>query len=104
MFQLQVTFAALQESTQNVFNPTKLVESLKLRTTEQQDAQECVHLVSYSAESLMKSAIRFSKLFMSHLDAEFKKQSIPSLRSLISDQVNIPLPLCTCCHSFRFKV
>jgi hypothetical protein len=45
IFQLQVTFAALQESTQNVFNPTKLVESLKLRTTEQQDAQEFVLLL-----------------------------------------------------------
>ncbi|KAJ7156934.1 hypothetical protein C8R43DRAFT_1183392, partial [Mycena crocata] len=67
-FQLQVTFAALQESTQNVFNPTKLVESLELRTTEQQDAQE------------------FSKLFMSHLDAELKKQSNPALQSLIPDQ------------------
>lgn len=30
---------------------------------------------------------RFSKLFLSHLDAEFKKQSIPSLKSLIADQV-----------------
>ncbi|KAF7969279.1 hypothetical protein HWV62_27809 [Athelia sp. TMB] len=69
VFQLQVTFAALQESTEGVFNPTRLVESLKLSTTEQQDAQE------------------FSKLFMSHLDAEFKKQAIPALRSLISDQV-----------------
>ncbi|KAJ7097738.1 cysteine proteinase [Mycena belliarum] len=67
-FQLQVTFAALQESTQSVFNPTKLVESLELRTTEQQDAQE------------------FSKLFMSHLDAEFKKQKDPALQSLITDQ------------------
>ncbi|KAF7363613.1 hypothetical protein MSAN_01018400 [Mycena sanguinolenta] len=67
-FQLQVTFAALQGSTQSVFNPTKLVESLELRTTEQQDAQE------------------FSKLFMSHLDAEFKKQSNPALKSLITDQ------------------
>ncbi|KZP12614.1 cysteine proteinase [Athelia psychrophila] len=68
IFQLQVTFAALQESTQGVFNPTRLVESLKLSTTEQQDAQE------------------FSKLFMSHLDAEFRKQAIPTLRSLIPDQ------------------
>lgn len=42
IFQLQVTFAALQESTQNVFNPVKLVESLQLRATEQQDAQESV--------------------------------------------------------------
>ena len=40
IFQLQATFAALQESSESVFNPVKLVESLKLRTTEQQDAQE----------------------------------------------------------------
>ncbi len=30
----------MQESTQSAFNPVKLVESLKLRATEQQDAQE----------------------------------------------------------------
>ena len=40
IFQLQVTFAALQEGCRKVFNPTKLVESLQLRTSEQQDAQE----------------------------------------------------------------
>lgn len=40
IFQLQVTFAALQEGNKSVFNPTKLVESLQLRTSEQQDAQE----------------------------------------------------------------
>ncbi|KIY43585.1 cysteine proteinase [Fistulina hepatica ATCC 64428] len=68
IFQLQVTFAGLQELTQNVFNPTDLVESLQLRTFEQQDAQE------------------FSKLFMSHLDTEFKKQKDPRLRSLVTDQ------------------
>lgn len=44
IFQLQVTFAALQGITQSVFNPTKLVESLELRTTEQQDAQEFASL------------------------------------------------------------
>ena len=42
IFQLQVTFAALQESNQAVYNPKKLVESLQLRTAEQQDAQEYV--------------------------------------------------------------
>ncbi|THH10686.1 hypothetical protein EW145_g1149 [Phellinidium pouzarii] len=64
IFQLQVTFAALQEGNQSVFNPIKLVESLRLRTSEQQDAQE------------------FSKLFMSHLDDEFRKQSNPELHQL----------------------
>ncbi|KAL1729248.1 hypothetical protein EV714DRAFT_251709 [Schizophyllum commune] len=68
LFHLQVTFTALQESTQSVFNPNKLVESLQLRTSEQQDAQE------------------FSKLFMTHLASEFNKQSIPSVRSLVADQ------------------
>ncbi|KZT28434.1 cysteine proteinase [Neolentinus lepideus HHB14362 ss-1] len=68
VFQLQVTFAAMQEGLHKVFNPVKLVESLQLRTTEQQDAQE------------------FSKLFMSYLDTEFKKQSEPSLKTLIPDQ------------------
>lgn len=91
IFQLQVTFAALQESTQNVFNPTKLVESLQLRATEQQDAQESVVRISVISNEVEVSHTlrRFSKLFMSHLDAEFKKQSIPSLRSLVTDQVNL---------------
>ncbi|KAL7283349.1 hypothetical protein ACG7TL_002778 [Trametes sanguinea] len=68
IFQLQVTFAAMQCSALNTFNPVKLVESLKLRATEQQDAQE------------------FSKLFMAHLDTEFKKQRDPALQSLIANQ------------------
>lgn len=42
IFQLQVTFAALQYGNKTVFNPVKLVESLQLRTSEQQDAQELV--------------------------------------------------------------
>lgn len=83
IFQLQVTFAALQEGTQSVFNPIKLVESLELRTAEQQDAQE------------------FSKLFISHLDAEFKKQSIPAIKSLITDQFQgkqVYGTICNRCH------
>ncbi|KAH9998092.1 cysteine proteinase [Russula compacta] len=68
IFQLQTTFAALQESRLKVFNPEKLVGSLQLRTNEQQDAQE------------------FSKLFITHLDDEFKKQPDPALRDLVSNQ------------------
>ncbi|THH17534.1 hypothetical protein EW146_g3292 [Bondarzewia mesenterica] len=74
IFQLQATFAALQAGKKRVFNPTKLVESLKLRANEQQDAQE------------------FSKLFMSHLDTEFQKQSDPALKNLLSNQVRIHFP------------
>ncbi|TFY82365.1 hypothetical protein EWM64_g1642 [Hericium alpestre] len=70
-FELQVTFAALQEGKKSVFNPVKLVESLRLKTYEQQDAQE---------------SVSFSKLFMSHLDSEFQKQSDPALKRLIADQ------------------
>jgi hypothetical protein len=81
-----VTFAALQESTRNVFNPTKLVESLRLRTSEQQDAQEFVPCYMLMQNILPTALARFSKLFMSHLDLEFQKQSIPSLRSLIANQ------------------
>ncbi|KAI6045712.1 hypothetical protein EDC04DRAFT_2877115 [Pisolithus marmoratus] len=79
IFQLQVTFAALQESRQRVYNPEKFAESLKLSTSEQQDAQE------------------FSKLFMSHLDVEFQKQSTPSLKTLISTQFQGQLVYGTIC-------
>ncbi|KAF9820152.1 hypothetical protein IEO21_01585 [Rhodonia placenta] len=83
IFQLQVTFAAMQESTQSAFNPVKLVESLKLRTSEQQDAQE------------------FSKLFMAHLDTEFAKQSDPGLKTLISDQGK--QSYCTICEKCQHR-
>jgi uncharacterized UBP type Zn finger protein len=79
-FQLQVTFAALQEGLRSVFNPVKFVESLQLRAGEQQDAQE------------------FSKLFMTHLQAEFQKQTQPELRSLITDQFEGRLAYVTTCH------
>ncbi|EEB91093.1 hypothetical protein MPER_10610 [Moniliophthora perniciosa FA553] len=85
IFQLQVTFAALQESIQKAFNPTKLVESLQLRTAEQQDAQE------------------FSKLFMSHLDEEFKKQPNPQLKSLITDHFEGTQVYCTVCRECNYK-
>ncbi|KAI0362032.1 cysteine proteinase [Trametes cingulata] len=83
IFQLQVTFAAMQHSALNTFNPVKLVESLKLRATEQQDAQE------------------FSKLFMAHLDTEFKKQQNPELQSLIANQFEgkqVYNTVCQNCH------
>ncbi|KAF5315656.1 hypothetical protein D9611_004911 [Ephemerocybe angulata] len=85
IFQLQVTFAALQESKESVFNPSHLVESLQLRTSEQQDAQE------------------FSKLFMSHLDAEFKKQSDPAVRMLIESQFQGSQVYGTFCHACQYK-
>ncbi|GAA6057771.1 hypothetical protein JCM3770_006837 [Rhodotorula araucariae] len=57
VFQLQVLFAFLQSSQQAVYDPDPLVEALKIKRTEQQDAQE------------------FSKLFLNLLDREFKKQA-----------------------------
>ncbi|KAF8969843.1 hypothetical protein BDZ97DRAFT_1956803 [Flammula alnicola] len=83
IFQLQVTFAALQEGNKIVFNPKSLVESLQLRTSEQQDAQE------------------FSKLFMSHLDAEFKKQSSASTKTLITDQFQGTQVYGTICYACK---
>ncbi|KAF4614469.1 hypothetical protein D9613_002689 [Agrocybe pediades] len=81
--QLQITFAALQDGNVSSFNPEKLVESLQLRRTEQQDAQE------------------FSKLFMSHLDNEFKKQSNPSVQSLIKNQFQGSQVYGTVCHGCK---
>ncbi|KAM5535206.1 hypothetical protein V8D89_011142 [Ganoderma adspersum] len=81
IFQLQVTFAAMQLSVLRAFNPVKLVESLKLRATEQQDAQE------------------FSKLFMAHLDTEFKKQHSPELKELIPNQFQGKLVYNTVCQN-----
>ncbi|KAG9126666.1 hypothetical protein FRC07_002539 [Ceratobasidium sp. 392] len=68
MYQLQTTFGMLQQSVKKSFNPVKFVECLGIRAAEQQDAQE------------------FSKLFMSHLDNEFKKQQDIPLQSLVTDQ------------------
>ncbi|BGP22765.1 ubiquitin carboxyl-terminal hydrolase 48 [Rhodotorula toruloides] len=56
VFQLQVLFTFLQTSKQAVYDPDPLVESLKIKKTEQQDAQE------------------FSKLFLNLLDMQFQKQ------------------------------
>lgn len=72
---------------ENVFNPVKLVESLRLRTSEQQDAQEYVNEHGVSTSYFNLTHHRFSKLFMSHLDDEFKKQTNPDLKSLLPNQV-----------------
>lgn len=64
IFQLQTTFAALQESRMKVFNPEKLVGSLQLRTNEQQDAQECV-----------TSIIIIDRPLIAHID--FPSYSLP---------------------------
>ncbi|KAG6860930.1 hypothetical protein C0995_005885 [Termitomyces sp. Mi166 len=88
IFQLQVTFAALQEGIQNCFNPVKLVESLQLRATEQQDAQEYAIGFCFRKTDNEIEQYRFSKLFISHLDAEFKKQANPRVKSLVTEQEN----------------
>ncbi|SCV68974.1 BQ2448_1994 [Microbotryum intermedium] len=55
LYHLQVLFTFLQTSVQAVYDPTPLIQSLKLDTGEQQDATE------------------FQKLFMSLLDFEVRK-------------------------------
>ncbi|KZO97701.1 hypothetical protein CALVIDRAFT_535804 [Calocera viscosa TUFC12733] len=79
LFQLQATFAALQQCRQNVYNPIKLVESLGLRTSEQQDATE------------------FSKLFMNLLGEQFQLQDTSSVKTLLRDQFEGHLTYCTTC-------
>lgn len=46
LFQLQVTFTALQKGRTSVFNPKPLVRSLKLQETEQQDSSECALILT----------------------------------------------------------
>ena len=78
LFQLQVLFAFLEKSDQGVYDPAPFVNSLRLDTTEQQDAQE------------------FSKLFLDLISREFKKQLAltvdgqQSVATLLSDQVSTP--------------
>lgn len=79
----------MQHSVLNAFNPVKLAESLKLRATEQQDAQEYVALLARCINSIIDNSPRFSKLFMAHLDNEFRKQQNPELQSLIPNQVKL---------------
>ncbi|KAF8308097.1 hypothetical protein DL93DRAFT_2231857 [Clavulina sp. PMI_390] len=62
---LQVTFAAMQSAKFSVYNPTPLVESLALNPSEQQDALE------------------FSKLLLSLIADEFKKQQDMGLQSFV---------------------
>jgi ubiquitin carboxyl-terminal hydrolase 48 len=81
-----------------VFNPEKLVGSLQLRTNEQQDAQEFVILMFYH-RSATHHTHRFSKLFITHLDDEFKKQPDSALKHLVSNQVNGSRPV----HVFSFS-
>lgn len=80
VFQLQVLFAFLQSSQQAVYDPDPLVEALKIKRTEQQDAQE------------------FSKLFLGLLDYEFKKQAKRAeveggdgkIGRIVEEQVSLP--------------
>ena len=79
----------MQHSALSSFNPVKLVESLKLRATEQQDAQEYVTFFLPKDIPPLNVSLRFSKLFMAHLDTEFKQQENSELKSLIPSQVTV---------------
>lgn len=103
VFQLQVTFGALQESNQYVYNPVKLVESLQLKTSIQQDAQESVYSFSLPIVNPLTPISRFSKLFMSHLDNEFKKQSDPQLQSLLPSQFEGKVVHATVCDKCKSR-
>ncbi|GAA5957689.1 hypothetical protein JCM3765_001482 [Sporobolomyces pararoseus] len=91
LYQLQVLFSFLQTSKQAIYDPTPLVNSLKLDQAEQQDAQE------------------FSKLFLSLLDHEFKKQSLQkeqegatmNVGKLVKEQFEGRMIYGTRCHTCK---
>ncbi|KAJ9125512.1 hypothetical protein QFC22_000473 [Naganishia vaughanmartiniae] len=85
IFQLALTFAALQTSETKYYDPAGLVNALRLDTGNQQDASE------------------FSKLFMTHLQNEFSKQNNPLVKTLISDQFEGDLEYVTRCQKCGFK-
>ncbi|KAJ9109175.1 hypothetical protein QFC21_000504 [Naganishia friedmannii] len=85
IFQLGLTFAALQTSETKYYDPSGLVNALRLDTGNQQDASE------------------FSKLFMTHLQNEFSKQSNPLVKTLISDQFEGDLEYVTRCEKCALK-
>jgi hypothetical protein len=61
------------------------VESLRLNAAEQQDAQEYVPILSEIFKN--ERVLRFSKLFLSHLEGELRKQEDANLQRLITSQV-----------------
>lgn len=91
LFQLQVLFAFLDKSTQSVYDPAPFVKSLRLNTTEQQDAQE------------------FSKLFLDLLSREFKKQvgttndGKQPIANLLADQFEGTTTYGTKCTQCKYK-
>jgi hypothetical protein len=79
IYQLQVTFAALQCSNAASFNPIKLVESLKIRASEQQDAQESVDLNVLSYAWLL-TEIKVLKAVSLTLRGRVQETGRPSLK------------------------
>ncbi|KAH7102370.1 cysteine proteinase [Auriculariales sp. MPI-PUGE-AT-0066] len=84
LFQLQTVFAGLQSSIQRYHDPTPLVSSLELPMDVQRDAQE------------------FGKLFLDHLDKQFRTQTNEDLRQVVTSTfqgVNVNVIQCSRCHT-----
>ncbi|KAI8350750.1 hypothetical protein B0O80DRAFT_457403 [Mortierella sp. GBAus27b] len=68
LYQLQLLFAHLDRGLKSFYNPLSLVNSLKLDTAMQQDAQE------------------FCNLFMARIDNQFQRQHDDHLKTFIAEQ------------------
>ncbi|KAF9430011.1 hypothetical protein BGZ94_008670 [Podila epigama] len=76
LYQLQLLFAFLEHGNQNTYSPSALVESLKLDTSLQQDAQE------------------FCNLFMALIDSQLQLQKSKNLQNFITKQDHCTLMDC----------
>ncbi|KAK4687825.1 hypothetical protein P7C73_g2281, partial [Tremellales sp. Uapishka_1] len=85
LFHLALVFASLQYTEKQIVDPTGLVEVLKLNKSDQQDAAE------------------FSKLFISSIEHEFKRQQEPTLKSFIQDQFEGRLRYVTKCEKCHYR-
>ncbi len=92
IYQLALTFAAMQLSVKAYHDPTGLVESLQLKKGDQQDASEWVGVdggghAGGNSQYLLPVQ-RFSKLFMSLIGDELEKGDDEALKTVIDDEAS----------------
>ncbi|KAF9090462.1 hypothetical protein BGX29_011475 [Mortierella sp. GBA35] len=83
LYQLQHLFAQLDYGIKDIYNPLSLVESLKLDTNVQQDAQE------------------FCNLFMARIDSQLQSQEDEHLRTFIKNQFQGHYSYITTCKNCK---
>ncbi|KAF9363782.1 hypothetical protein BGX34_003330 [Mortierella sp. NVP85] len=83
LYQLQLLFVHLDRGLKSFYNPLSLVNTLKLDTTMQQDAQE------------------FCNLFMARIDNQLQKQHNAQLRTFVQDQFQGHYSYNTTCNNCK---